>query len=196
MGMDAVSLRQLGVRSGLWLDVGARGLWRRVVYGSASDQSSNRFPVPRPPQQGSATVTVGQPVLTTSEPPRRVLVQNGSAGLGVPRGTVNNLGKVSREVQHSGFATVRTVPPSRGMSSVTYGSSASGGSHVSSSPSRATTGSHASSGSSGGGHMSTGGGGGARTGGSSGGGHSAPPSRPRKLSIQDWEATQGLPFVS
>jgi len=172
-------------RYGSWAFVPGYGwMWAPGAFGGGwytvprLTNPPNRFPVPRPPQQGSATVTVGHPVLTTSGPPRRVLVQNGSAGLGVPRGTVNNLGKVSREVQHSGFATVRTVPPSRGMSSVTYGSSASGGSHVSSSPSRATTGSHASSGSSGGGHMSTGGGG-ARMGGSSGGGHSAPPSRPR-----------------
>jgi len=179
-------------RYGSWAFVPGYGwMWAPGAFGGGwytvprFTNPPNRFPVLRPPQQGSATVTVGHPVLTTGGPPRRVLVQNGSAGLGVPRGTVNNLGKVSREVQRSGFATIRSVPPSRGMSPVTYGSAASVGSHVSGGPSRATagshvnTGSHPSSGSTAGGHMSTGGGGGARMGGSSGGGHSSPPSRPR-----------------
>jgi uncharacterized membrane protein YgcG len=125
----------------------------------------NRFPVPRPPQSGSATVVVGHPVVTAGGPPRRVLVQNGSAGMGIPRGAVNNLGKVSQQVQRSGFATVHTAPPSRSMSSPVYGTSMSGGGHGT------PGGSHVSSGSSSGGHMSTGGGG--HMGGSSGG-HSAP----------------------
>src|SRR5882762_633249 len=138
----------------------------------------NRFPTPRPPQQGSGTVVVGRPVVTAGGPARRVLVQNGTAGLGIPRGTVSNLGKVSHEVQRSGFATVRTAPPARGMGmgSPGFGSSAAGSTRPSSGASHVSSGdSHVSSGSTGGGHMSTGGG---RTGGSSGG-HSAPPGRPR-----------------
>jgi hypothetical protein len=176
-------------RYGSWVLVPNHGwMWAPGAFNSGwytvprLTNPPNRFPVPVPPQRGSATVTVGHPVITTGGPPRRVLVQNGSAGLGVPRGTVNNLGKVSREVQRGAVVTVRTVPPSRGMGSATYGSSSSGGSHVSGAPSRAPSGGHASTGGhvstgSSGGHMSTGGG--ARMGGSSGGGHSAPPSRPR-----------------
>ncbi len=158
----------------MWAPGGFGGGWYTVPR---LTNPPNRFPAPRPPQAGSSTVVVGHPVVTTGGPPRRVLVQNGSAGLGVPRGTVNNLGKVSREVQRGGFATVRTAPPSRSMGSPTYGSTVSSGGHVSGGGSRATGGGHVSSGSSNGGHMSTGGG--ARMGGSSGGGHSAPPSRPR-----------------
>ncbi len=156
----------------MWAPGGFGGGWYTVPQ---LTNPPNRFPAPRPPLQGSATVVVGHPVVTAGGPPRRVLVQNGSAGLGIPRGTVSNLGKVSHEVQRSGFATVRTAPPSRSMGSPNYGATSSGGSHVSTGGN--TAGSHVSSGSSGGGHVSSGGG--ARMGGSSSGGHSAPPSRPR-----------------
>jgi hypothetical protein len=149
----------------MWAPGGFGGGWYTVPQ---LTNPPNRFPAPRPPLQGSATVVVGHPVVAAGGPPRRVLVQNGSAGLGIPRGTVSNLGKVSHEVQRSGFATVRTAPPSRSMGSPNYGATSSGGSHVSTGGN--TAGSHVSSGSSGGG---------ARMGGSSSGGHSAPPSRPR-----------------
>src|SRR5882762_3215571 len=170
-------------RYGSWAFVPGYGwMWAPGGFGSGwytvpqLTNPPNRFPAPRPPQQGSATVVVGHPVVTAGGPPRRVLVQNGTAGLGIPRGTVNNLGKVSHEVQRSGFATVRTASPSRTMSSPVYGSGASGGNHGSAGGSHGSTGgshgstggSHVSSGSSGGGHMSSGGG--ARMGGSSGGG--------------------------
>ncbi len=159
----------------MWAPGGFGGGWYTVPR---LTNPPNRFPAPRPPQQGSATVVVGHPVVAAGESPRRVLVQNGSAGLGIPRGTVSNLGKVSHEVQRSGFATVPTAPPSRSMSSPVNAPSASGGSRASTGGNHATTGrSHESTGSSGGGHMSSGGG--TRMGGSSGGGHSAPPSRPR-----------------
>jgi hypothetical protein len=109
-----------------------------------------RFTTPQPPVRGTATVAVGRSFIAPSPGiPQRVLVQNGTAGLGIPRGTIGNLGRVSREVQQNGPMSVRTAPPPR-----TFGSSgfegASGG-HMSGSSS---------------GHM----------GGSSG--HTAPPSRP------------------
>ncbi len=156
----------------MWAPGGFGGGWYTVPR---LTNPPNRFPVPRPPQAGNATVVVGHPVLTSGGPPRRVMVQNGSAGLGIPRGTVSNLGKVSHEVQRSGFATVRTAPPSRSMSSPVYGSSPSTAGRP------ASAGGHVSSGSTGGGHVSTGGGArmGGASGGSSGGGHTAPPSRPR-----------------
>jgi hypothetical protein len=156
----------------MWAPGGFGGGWYNAPQ---LTNPPNRFPTLRPPQQGSATVVVGRPIVTAGGPPRRVLVQNGSAGLGIPRGTVSNLGKVSHEVQRGGFATVRTAPPSRSMGAPIYGASA--GSSGSGGNRGSTGGSHVSSGSSGGGHMSSGGG--TRMGGSSGGGHSAPPSRPR-----------------
>lgn len=92
----------------------------------------NRFPTPKPPARGTATVMVGHPVMSSGSAPSRVLVQNGSAGLGIQRGTVNNLGRVSHQAQTNGFATVRTSPPARS-SSGNWGSmsSASSGTHMS-----------------------------------------------------------------
>jgi hypothetical protein len=115
-----------------------------------------RYSGPQPPVRGTATVMVGRAALGASAgTPRRVLVQNGSAGLGIPRGTVSNLGRVSHEVQQNGPVTVRTAPPTR-----TFGSSSGGWG----APSGGSSGGHSSSA----GHSS-----------GSSGGHSAPPGRPR-----------------
>jgi hypothetical protein len=115
-----------------------------------------RFNSPQPPVRGTATVAVGRSFVAASTAfPQHVLVKNGSAGIGIPRGTVSNLNKVSREVQQNGMTTVRTAPPSR-----TFGGSSAGGWGAPSSS----------------GHMS--GGSSGHTGGSSG--HSsAPPGRSR-----------------
>jgi hypothetical protein len=62
------------------------------------------------------TVVVGRggPVLTTSSP--RLVVNSGSAGLGIPRGSVSNLGRLNNQVAKSGFAAVRLVPQFAGSS--------------------------------------------------------------------------------
>jgi hypothetical protein len=144
----------------------APGGWGGGWYGVPPVRNPpNRFPTPQPPARGTATVVVGHPVVAAGGPPRRVVVENGTAGLGIPRGTVSNLGKVSREVRQNGFAMVRTSPPSRGMGTGSTGWSG------------ATGVSHGSSGSSSRGHGSTSGGRISSAG--SSGGHSAPPSRPR-----------------
>jgi hypothetical protein len=137
----------------MWQPGGFGGGWYTVPPVTNPPQ---RFNPPQPPQRGTSTVVVGRPVVSTGVP-RRVLVQNGSAGLGVPRGAVSNLGKVSHEVQQNGSATVRTPPPMRssGMSSPGFGSS---GGHMSSA----------------GGHMGTGSG---RSTSGSSGGHTSAPSR-------------------
>jgi hypothetical protein len=94
----------------------------------------NRFPVPQPPRRGTATVTVGRPFIPVrSGVPQRLFVKNGTAGIGIPRGSVNNLNKVSREVQANGMMSVHTAPPSRGFvgSPGGWGASSSGGGHMS-----------------------------------------------------------------
>jgi hypothetical protein len=106
-------------RYGSWTMVPGYGwMWAPGSFGSwytvpPVTNPPNRFPTPAPPLRGTATVVVGHPVLTAGGPPSRVLVQNGTAGLGIPRGTVSNLGRVSHQVQQNGFATVRTAPPAR-----------------------------------------------------------------------------------
>jgi len=131
-------------RYGSWAMVPGYGwMWAPGGFGGWSTMPvltnpPNRFPTPAPPARGTATVVVGHPVLTAGGLPSRVLVQNGTAGLGIPRGTVSHLGKVSHQVQQNGFATVRTAPASRmgggNMRSGSMGSMSSSGSggHMSS----------------------------------------------------------------
>jgi hypothetical protein len=132
-----------------------------------------RFRLPQPPVRGTATVVVGHPVLS-SNVPRRMTVQNGSAGLGVPRGAVNNLNKVSRQVEQKGSATISTPAAA---SVGTMNSPGMAGSHASPGASHANTGaSHANTG---GNRMNTGAGMGAgRSSAGSSGGRTSTPSRP------------------
>src|SRR5215469_11245882 len=81
-----------------------------------------RFTTPQPPVRGTATVTVGRSFVGSGVPQRNLLIKNGSAGLGIPRGGVNNLNKVSRQVQQNGTMTVRSAPPAR-----TFSGSPAGG---------------------------------------------------------------------
>ena len=95
----------------------------------------NRFPTPKPPTSGTATVTVGRSFVSASTGvPQRIFVKSGTAGIGVPRGSVTNLNKVSREVQANGMISVRTAPPARsiGGSPAGWGAAPSSGGHMSS----------------------------------------------------------------
>jgi FecR protein len=112
-----------------------------------------RFRPPVPPTSGTSTVMVGHPTTMTGVP-QRLVVQNGSAGLGVPRGSINNLSAVSRKVEQNGSATVHTAAPVRASSMP--------------SPAMGNAGSHASPGAS---HVNTG------AGRVSSGGHTSAPSR-------------------
>jgi len=75
-----------------------------------------RFTPPRPPSTGGQqTVVVGRaPSGSPGVPPRRtVMIDRGSAGLGVPRGGVRNLDKISQAVESQGSTKVQTRPPAR-----------------------------------------------------------------------------------
>jgi hypothetical protein len=133
-----------------WAPGGFGGGWYPVVPTTNAPQ---RFKPPVAPSTGTATVMVGHPVLVSGVP-SRLVVQNGTAGMGVPRGAVNNLGAVSRKVETTGSATVHTAAPVRASSMPSPGFGNAGG--------------HATSGGS---HMSTGGGH------MSSGGHTSAPSR-------------------
>jgi len=102
---------------------------------------------PIPPARGTGTVLIGRGFVGGTSS-RHVLVEPGSVSYGVPRG-IADLNKVSREVNHNGFATIRTTPPAR--PSGWYGGTPSG-----SSGGRMPTGGSAHV-SSGGGHVSSGG---------------------------------------
>jgi hypothetical protein len=146
----------------MWQPGGFGGGWYTVP---AVTNPPQRFKMPQPPTRGTATVLVGHPGVSAGVP-RRITVQNGSAGLGVPRGSVNNLNKVSRDVEQRGSATVHTSGPARAASAPQQptfgntGSRAGAGSQPTTGGSRANTGVGRSSGGGpvnpGGGHVNTG----------------------------------------
>lgn len=72
------------------------------------------FQLPHPPAGGSSTVVVNRGPASgpAGSAANKVVVRSGSAGLGIPRGSIGNLGKVQREVSDRGTITTRihTVP--------------------------------------------------------------------------------------
>jgi len=80
----------------------------------------------------------------------RIEIPNNSAGLGIPRGSVKNLGQLSQTAQQRGFVTTRIPTPAMGVSGWHGGYSGSGASasgwQGSSSSVAATSSGHASSG--------------------------------------------------
>ena len=70
-----------------------------------------------PPTGTVKTVVIGKggPVSTLA-PSSRLVVNSGSAGLGIPRGSIGNLHHLNSQVAKSGFATVRPAPQFSGSS--------------------------------------------------------------------------------
>jgi hypothetical protein len=131
-----------------WQPGAFAGGWYPVVPVTNAPQ---RFKPPVPPTAGTATVTVGHPVLAGNVP-SKLVVQNGTAGLGVPRGAVHNLNRISQQVEQKGSATVHTSTAVRTSSMGSPGFGAPG-SHMSTGAGHTSTG-HASTGA---GHVSSGG---------------------------------------
>src|SRR5229473_7847470 len=74
------------------------------------------FSLPQAPVKGGTTVVVNRGPELTNQTGSKLIIRNNSAGLGVPRGEVNNLAKVSQQVQVRGAVTERvhaapTTPP-------------------------------------------------------------------------------------
>jgi uncharacterized protein DUF6600/FecR-like protein len=85
-----------------------------------------RTVVPQPPTRTHETVMVGKGLMVnTLAPPRRLTITPGSAGLGVPRGSVRNLDRFAHEVSKNGRpmevatepAARTAMPPSRSLDS-------------------------------------------------------------------------------
>jgi len=91
--------------------------WRTIPPVTGSPQ---RFTAPQPPASPGRTVAVnrGPMPVNTSRSLNRMIIRNDSAGLGIPRGAVRDLGKVSQKVEQRGFATqsLRTTPMQTGVS--------------------------------------------------------------------------------
>jgi hypothetical protein len=119
----------------------------------------HQFTSPKPPSAGTQTVLVGRPPLGTALPASstQTVLHNNAAGLGIARGSVSNLGRISREVNTNGSATATVHSslvrgwgsgPSMGLSPNSGGTSMSSSAGASSSH---TSSSHASSSHAGGG---------------------------------------------
>jgi hypothetical protein len=65
----------------------------------------NGFMVPQAPATGTHTLIVNRGTGSTAVSGNKVVIRNNSAGLGVPRGQVNNLAKASQQVQTRGTVT-------------------------------------------------------------------------------------------
>jgi len=137
---------------------GGWNTWLTVPHYTATTLATPHTLVP--PAGSVKTVTVGRATTLSTMNSRmasRMVVNSGSAGLGIPRGSVNNLGHLNHQVAKSGFAEVRPSPQFtgvRGSSNAGYSGSAraqGGGASGRSAPSSPM-------GSAGGGHMSGGGG--------------------------------------
>ncbi len=90
------------------------GGWNTWNSGLAVANPPQRFIPPQPPNvPGHQTVVVGRPPVSTANAPRRMTITAGSAGLGVPRGGVNNLPKVAMRAGQEGSVNVHTAAPTR-----------------------------------------------------------------------------------
>ena len=112
-------------RYGSWMFVPAFGwMWQPGAFNSwgTAPRFSGTLPVNFHPLVAPASGTVktvvvgkGEPVSTLAS---HLMVNAGSAGLGIPRGSIAGLSHLNHEVARNGFAEVRTAP---------IGSSSSGG---------------------------------------------------------------------
>ena len=96
----------------MWQQPGNPGGWSGWTGTPRIINPPPRFTQPAPPVgSGNKTVVVGRgftPPVGSS--PSRVTIRNDSAGLGVPRGSIRDLGKVSRTVTQKGAVTTTIQP--------------------------------------------------------------------------------------
>ena len=67
-------------------------------------------PLVAPAAGTTKTVVVGRAGTTSSFMPSRMTVNAGSAGMGVPRGSLNNMSHLNQQVSKNGFAQVHSAP--------------------------------------------------------------------------------------
>jgi hypothetical protein len=107
------------------------GVWTSWYAQPRVLNSPRNFSLPQVPTAGKTTVVVNRGPQSTNQTGSKLIIRNNSAGLGVPRGEVNNLAKVSQQVQVRGAVTERvhaapvTQMPSWEPQSGTRGSSSS-----------------------------------------------------------------------
>ncbi len=92
------------------------GVWHPVYTQPVLVNAPKTFTPPRAPVGGSRMVVVNRGTASTFSGDRLVL-RNNSAGLGVPRGEIHNLSKVSQKVEMKGVVNQRVSMPPAAMSS-------------------------------------------------------------------------------
>jgi hypothetical protein len=106
-------------RSGSWMFLPTYGwLWQPGATGSGFVTIPKivnppaRFVAPQPPTTPGKTQVVGPVVPVAPVSAGTVAIRQGSAGMGIPRGSIANLGKVQQQVERDGFvsARVKAVP--------------------------------------------------------------------------------------
>jgi len=142
------------------------GMWMPMYTQVAVLKAPAGFVAPKAPASGTGTVTVGRRPSSTMAgfSGSKLVIRNGSAGLGVPRGQFDNMAKLSAKVQKQGVVTERVEtmqapgmePMSRGGSAGAHGTARTSQSRISGPrsaepmtmpfPSGGTTSSHGSSG--------------------------------------------------
>jgi FecR protein len=83
--------------------------WQAVPHYSGT-LPANFHPLVAPVTGTVKTVSVGRGGSVSSLPPSRLVVNAGSAGMGIPRGSLENLNHLNHQVAKSGFAEVRPAP--------------------------------------------------------------------------------------
>lgn len=83
------------------------GVWTTWYAQPRVLNSPRNFSLPQVPTAGKTTVVVNRGPQSTNQTGSKLIIRNNSAGLGVPRGEVNNLAKVSQQVQVRGAVTER-----------------------------------------------------------------------------------------
>ncbi len=124
-------------RYGSWMSVPGMGwMWQPGGYSNwltvprfAGTLPANFHPLVAPAAGTVKPVVVGRVGTTSAMLPSRLVLNAGSAGLGIPRGSLQNLHQLNHQVAKSGFAEVQTAPQfssmSTGNSAMTSGNSAS-----------------------------------------------------------------------
>lgn len=154
---------------GSWIFLPGRG-WAWQPGGSWSGYSAAlrvqnppaRFVLPQPPTSGQRTILVSRGTVPNQNglSNKKVEIRENSAGLGIPRGSIRNLGELSTVVQQQGSASARLHTAPIGNSNWWHGGYADPDSRVGtwhSSSGMSSSGMHSSAGHSSSGHSSGGG---------------------------------------
>src|SRR6266853_363925 len=113
----------LPYRYGNWLFVPGFGwMWQPGAWNSLTmvpryiGTAPVAFRAPVRPTGSVGTVAVGRGPVVSAVTPSRVMVNSGSAGMGIPRGSMANLGHLNGQVAKSGSAELRPAPQFGGTS--------------------------------------------------------------------------------